>query len=288
MNSEQEAEPPFRSSLEDDKKEEEIHKRKPSASFEDRQHDELGSPYQVTEVVLLRRENAKLLARLERLEKLLEQRSPVGTDVSSSDDCNQDLSEGESRRKSRKKVLISTKARRRTMGWESQKDVTRYAHGLREKTRGEDYSLPKGMPKLRIPKFKGGAEQFYQWVYKLESIFMLYQWDARVQAYIGKNALSGSAASWSRHREVCGKVFSTWNELKENLQEEFVPEDFDDNQMEALAQLRQVSTVRIYVEKFRELYESLPRIEDAVARSYFKKGLRTTTRKACQRRNFRI
>ncbi len=111
---------------------------------------------------------------------------------------------------------------------------------------------------------------------------MLYRWKEQFSVFTVKQALRGAVASWCRNREVCGEErVNTWEELKWLLKEEFVPIDYDDVQLEGLAQLKQDKSIRQYVEKFRTLCESLPKVEDPVARSHFKTGLREQTRKAC-------
>ncbi len=238
------------------------------------------SPYDDESVVgTLRAENKALKEQLGALERMLEE---LTNSVKGKSDGEDDVKPHAGAKLSAEEDRSESRARRRTMAWAQQKDVIDFVETQPKWLSGTKQYLPKGMPKTDLPKFNGKAERFYQWIYEVENIFTLFQWKENIQVYVTKHALTGSASNWCRHREICGKLFTNWTELKTELQREFVPADFDDNQMESLAHLKQENSIRVYVDKFRGLYESLPQIEDAVARSYFKKGLRDATRKACQ------
>ncbi len=99
-----------------------------------------------------------------------------------------------------------------------------------------------------------------------------------IKVQFATTLLKNNAANWYYMQVQAGNIPATWEEFKNRLRAEFVPQDNVRRQRDKLSRLVQNKSVALYLETFRNIVISIPDISEAEKLDKFLNGLKPMIR----------
>jgi len=148
--------------------------------------------------------------------------------------------------------------------------------------RGETSSLPAGFKVPNLETFSGGKnEDLPTWLFQIEEQFQLLNLTNEEQKIqIAGMALRKEAKVWyhfARNPDSPNRV-TTWKEFTTQLRDNFCPIDPIKVARDRIADLRQVSSVRDYTSRFRQLTNIITNMSETEKLDRYVRGLKPRTR----------
>ncbi|KAG8380917.1 hypothetical protein BUALT_Bualt06G0066500 [Buddleja alternifolia] len=141
-----------------------------------------------------------------------------------------------------------------------------------ENSRANGYQLPTKRSKVEFPRFNG--EDLRGWLFRSEQFFDVDETPSEAKVRLAALHLDGKALQWHQvyMRARLTRELPGWEEYIKALHDRFGSVTFEDP-MSELMNLRQVSSVKDYLDKFDELLNNVD-LSEAYAVSCFLAGLK--------------
>lgn len=132
-----------------------------------------------------------------------------------------------------------------------------------------------------VPTFKGtrSATETLEFLAKTTIFFKFDTSNIEAKLAFVVQKFSGKASLWFnvlqnriKNKEI--PDVKTWEEFSDLIKEEFISPEYQQNILQKLSQLKQTSSVSLFIETFENLMLQLPMIPDLVSQGYFLAGLK--------------
>jgi hypothetical protein len=132
-----------------------------------------------------------------------------------------------------------------------------------------------------IPMFS--AEDRHQrpdrWLFRAKRMMQVMRIPESEWVEFATLRLDGAALAWWQTLELSGEEPTDWNEFSEGLRDQFGSLNPEQDARDTFwYHLRQITTVREYVEEFRSLLLELPTVDDGTKKDRFIQGLKDSIR----------